>query len=1065
MSAKKSGNSGNSNNSRQSNKSTSQSSKSGSSGSSGNKNSAANSKNSKNSKSSKNNSSSKSTPKHSADERQPILSGDIRYEVFGVLLVVLAIALFIAVVSPGNAVVSKAISTAIWMLFGVGALIMPFMLAAWGVSFFLRTQLATSRKRLIVGVSVVFIAALTLISINTNGAPDNPSRLFIAGNLTSHGGYLGAVFGWLLLRLLGYAISVVIAIGAIIIGATLIGFSLVSLAGRLNRLFMRNRNHDDDYDNDESNAQTSAYDMGDAQPRARANQPARNVMLTPTARLASANQSAQATAPDSDFQDFLDDDFFTDDNSQADALDYAEKTYLPDPTFGETRRIKGREHILAEAEMIRDDLDDFDLEDASPRGTILQLPSLTDNTVDPEAATVIMVKDKVQVTQNPPQVVALNEQYYDLPNMQLLKVSRSRQASRSAEAELRAVASELQETLQEFQVDAQVVGWTAGPTVTLYKLALGEGVRVARITSLADDIALALAASSVRIFSPIPGTSLVGVEVPNAERSMVLLGDVLPSAPSGSLQVGIGKDVEGSNICANLSSMPHLLIGGTTGSGKSVAINSMIMSMLMRTTPAEVRMILIDPKMVELTKYNDIPHLYVPVVTDASKAAAALAWAVIEMERRLKVFMEAGVKNIADFNEQAKKDRESAIKKAEKDHAKAMAAYEKQLVQWQDEENDAVTEPEQQSIPTGDQSSYQSSKLSSEQSNILIFASQSDANATNTTQADAGDSQEWDDWFEDELEWDEWRGDDYQWDEPASAAAADTLTTPEAQTPAETQAQAPTSAPTQQAPTSAPTQQAPLTAQPTTPPTEPQLELPPDLPEELPLVVIVIDELADLMIVAGKDVESSVTRLSQLARAAGLHLIIATQRPSTNVITGVIKANIVNRIAFNVGSGIDSRVILDSTGAETLLGNGDMLFAKPEYGKPIRIQGCYVSEAEINDVTNHWRGQAEPQYREEILATAVAGLSTYQAGGLYDSIDSDDPLVWDAADIVVTTQMGSTSTLQRRLKVGYARAGRIMDNLERHGIVGPANGSKPREVFVDDVLELESIRALVSYDK
>ncbi|MCL2339744.1 MAG: FtsK/SpoIIIE domain-containing protein, partial [Actinomycetia bacterium] len=220
----------------------------------------------------------------------------------------------------------------------------------------------------------------------------------------------------------------------------------------------------------------------------------------------------------------------------------------------------------------------------------------------------------------------------------------------------------------------------------------------------------------------------------------------------------------------------------------------------------------------------------------------------------------------------------------------------------------------------------------------------------------------------------------------------------------------------------------------------------------------------DLMIIAGKDVEASITRLSQLARAAGLHLIIATQRPSTNVITGVIKANIVNRIAFNVGSGIDSRVILDSTGAEALLGHGDLLFSRPEYGKPVRIQGCLVADSEIADVTAFWKRQGQPQYHEEILATAVNGLSSYPINGLYDNSASDDPLVWEAADIVVSTQMGSTSTLQRRLKVGYARAGRIMDNLEQKGIVGPANGSKPREVFVSDILELESIRALEAVD-
>jgi S-DNA-T family DNA segregation ATPase FtsK/SpoIIIE len=497
-----------------------------------------------------------------------------------------------------------------------------------------------------------------------------------------------------------------------------------------------------------------------------------------------------------------------------------------------------------------------------------------------------------------------------------------------------------------------------------------------------------------------------------------LLGDVLPQAPSGALQLAIGKDVEGASIVANLAGMPHLLIGGTTGSGKSVAINSMIMSMLMRTTPAEVRMILIDPKMVELTRYNDIPHLYVPVVTDAAKAAASLAWSVLEMEHRLKLFMDAGVKNIAAYNEQVRKTRAEAISKAEKtaqrQASKAQAAAQEQA---------AAQALAAQALAAQEQAAAQA---------LAQTTAQAQATYEQEQAPDLG-------FYADHAE-----NDFMELEEPHdlfydqdTVQAVNQLTDQAAYQE---------------------------TDQAANQPAEIELELPADLPEELPLVVIVIDELADLMIVAGKDVEASVTRLSQLARAAGLHLIIATQRPSTNVITGVIKANIVNRIAFNVGSGIDSRVILDTTGAESLLGNGDLLFSKPEYGKPTRIQGCFVSEAEINEVTSFWKSQGQPNYHEEILATAVGGLSTYHAGSMYEGADSDDPLVWDAADIVVTTQMGSTSTLQRRLKVGYARAGRIMDNLEQKGIVGPANGSKPREVLVDDILDLESLRAIEAAD-
>ena len=466
-----------------------------------------------------------------------------------------------------------------------------------------------------------------------------------------------------------------------------------------------------------------------------------------------------------------------------------------------------------------------------------------------------------------------------------------------SESTLRDTAMLLQETLSDFGIEAQVVGWVAGPTVTLFKVDLPAGVRVSRVTNLTDDIALALAAQGVRIFAPVPGTNYVGIEVPNVKRQNVLLGDVLPDAGKGPLQVAVGKDVEGHSIVSDLAKMPHLLIGGTTGSGKSVAINGMIVSILMRATPAEVRFILIDPKRVEFTPYNGIPHLYVPVVTECKEAASALSWAVAEMDRRLKVFSKVGARNIGQYNAKA---------------AKGM--------------------------------------------NI-------------------GDN-------------------------PA---------------------------------------------------------------EQLPYIVIVIDELSDLMMNVGKEVEFSISRLAQLARAAGIHMIVATQRPSTNVVTGLIKANITNRIALNVASGIDSRVVLDSPGAENLIGNGDLLFSKPEWPKPQRIQGCYVSDEEISAVVSSLREQGEPEYHQEILQTNLITLGDSQPDGSGGTSTADDPLIWEAADIVVNTGLGSTSNIQRRLKVGYSRAGRIMDMLEEKGIVGPPNGSKPREVLVD-AMELETLKAFEQRD-
>ena len=477
------------------------------------------------------------------------------------------------------------------------------------------------------------------------------------------------------------------------------------------------------------------------------------------------------------------------------------------------------------------------------------------------------------------------------------------------DVELKETAAELQETLEDFGIMAQVVGWVAGPTVTLFKVDLPAGVRVSRVTALNDDIALALAAPGVRIFAPIPGTNYVGIEVPNRQRQTVYLGDVLKDAGPGPLQIAIGKDVEGNSIVTDLAKMPHLLIGGTTGSGKSVSINGMIMSILMRATPSEVRFIMIDPKRVEFTPYNGIPHLYVPVVTEPKEAASALSWGVAEMERRLKVFSKVGARNIGQYN------------------AKAQAETER------------------------------------------IAAAEAKG------------------------------------EEPPAR----------------------------------------------------------EVGEELPYIVIIIDELADLMMNVGKEVEFSISRIAQLARAAGIHLIVATQRPSTNVVTGLIKANITNRIAFNVASGIDSRVVLDTPGAENLIGLGDLLFSKPEFAKPLRIQGCYVSEDEINAVVDMLKEQGEPDYHGEILQTNLITVGSQDVMGSGGS-SSDDPLIWDAAEIVVSTGLGSTSNIQRRLKVGYSRAGRIMDMLEEKGVVGPPNGSKPREVLVD-AMELETLKAFESRDE
>jgi S-DNA-T family DNA segregation ATPase FtsK/SpoIIIE len=482
---------------------------------------------------------------------------------------------------------------------------------------------------------------------------------------------------------------------------------------------------------------------------------------------------------------------------------------------------------------------------------------------------------------------------FALPSLALLKRSPSSAAgSRASDKELRGTAQLIESTLATFDIPARVEGWVPGPTVTLFEVKIARGVKVNRVTALSEDIALALASSTVRVLAPIPGKSLIGIEVPNALRTTVTLGDVLSGAlapDAGPLHLGIGKDVSGERVVLDLAGMPHLLIAGSTGTGKSVCINALLMSIMMRSTPDEVRLILIDPKRIELSLYNGIPHLYVPVVTESKEAASALAWAVSEMDGRLRRLQKAQVRNIAMYNSLAREG----------------------------------------TLPEG--------------------------------------------------------------------------------------------------------------------------------MEAMPYLVIVIDELADLMMVAAREVEDSIVRLAQLARAAGIHLIVATQRPSTDIITGLIKTNITTRIAFAVSSGIDSRVILDTIGAEKLVGMGDMLLSTPALSKPKRIQGAFVSEEEITAIVEHLKAQAEPDYHEEILHMRIA-----TGGGVADGGD-DDPLLWEAGDIVVTSRMGSTSLLQRRLRVGYARAGRIMDMLEQKGVVGPPDGSRPREVLAD-IEDLESIKAFERHD-
>jgi len=487
---------------------------------------------------------------------------------------------------------------------------------------------------------------------------------------------------------------------------------------------------------------------------------------------------------------------------------------------------------------------------------------------------------------------------YDYPPIDLLTQGKHASVA-GAEVELRESSACLLDTLESFNIDAQIIGIVRGPSVTRFELTIPRGIKISRVSALADDIALALGAANVRI-APIPDKSAVGIEVPNKTVNTVFIRECIGSNAFANaksrLSFAVGKDITGRPVIGDIAKMPHMLIAGTTGSGKSVCINSMLISLLYKSTPEEVRLIMVDPKMVELGNYNGIPHLLIPVVTDPKKAAGALNWAVGEMERRYKLFADHQVRNLVGYND---------LMRAEK--AKAEAA----------------------------------------------------------------------------------------------AAEGETATAEQYQV--------------------------------------------------LPQIVIVIDELADLMMVAAKEVENSICRIAQKARAAGMHLVVATQRPSSDVITGIMKANIPSRIAFAVASQIESRIILDTTGAEKLIGKGDMLYAPLGEGKPLRVQGCFISNEEIESVIEKIKETSTAEYSEEILEhieRQAEQADSKSGGSSGDPGEDEDEMIEEAIDVIMESRQASTSMLQRRLKLGYSRAARIIDQIEERGIIGPFEGSKPRQILI-----------------
>lgn len=490
-------------------------------------------------------------------------------------------------------------------------------------------------------------------------------------------------------------------------------------------------------------------------------------------------------------------------------------------------------------------------------------------------------EDKTKEVLQLQHALTVEDENYEFPPIQLLSEGTSR-GMRGGKKAIADNATRLQKTLYSFGVSAKVENVSVGPAITRYELKPAEGVRVSKIANLADDIALNLAAESIRIEAPIPGKQAVGIEIPNTETEMVHLRDILESdsfiSHNSKLAFALGKDVAGNEAITDIAKMPHVLIAGATGSGKSVCINTLITSIIYKAKPSEVKLLMVDPKVVELSVYNGIPHLLIPVVTDPKKAAGALSWAVQEMVNRYSLFASKGVRDIKGYNEAIEKEGSA---------------------------------------------------------------------------------------------------------------------------------------------------------------------------EKLPQIVIIIDELADLMMVAAKDVEDAICRLAQMARAAGMHLVIATQRPSVDVITGIIKANIPSRIAFAVSSQVDSRTILDMVGAEKLLGKGDMLFYPSGAPKPVRLQGAFVSDKEVEKIVDFLKSNGGvPQYSEDIMESIEKANSTDKDLEREECDDDKDPFLNDAIETVIETGQASTSFIQRRFKVGYARAGRIIDQMEERGIISGYEGSKPRQVLM-----------------
>nr|WP_255633406.1 DNA translocase FtsK [Demequina sp. TTPB684] len=742
--------------------------------------------------------------------------------------------------------------------FGVMALVLPLLLVAMAVRLFRAPQEGDANYRIVFGSVLLALAVGGIIHI-ANDAP-SPSDGLVP--VQEAGGILGFLVGTPLAQLLTAPLAVtVLVLLAIAFTLFIIGKPLrevVAAAVQLARRLASGRAvGDDDEDQD-----LDLPEHGTLEPKKRGSLRQRAADAK-RRRLDGGYEADEAFASAASREHSEFDNLVNPTTVLREEGPTQEDPTVPTPLDGSPRHVMPSHGVVSPYAPTGDpELDALDAADA-------QVTTRIERTAPP--TTVVPVGEQGQLENSNP---------YVLPALEVLAKGAPHKTRSSANDR---VVESLTSVLNQFGVDATVTGFMRGPTVTRYEVELGQGVKVEKITQLSKNIAYAVASPDIRILSPIPGKMAIGIEIPNTDRETVSLGDVLRSPVAFKndhpMAIGIGKDVEGGYVMANLAKMPHLLVAGATGAGKSSFVNSMITSILMRATPQEVRMVLVDPKRVELSIYEGIPHLITPIITDPKKAAQALEWVVKEMDTRYDDLAMFGYKHIDDFNKAVRAGK-----------VKPLPGSERRITTY-------------------------------------------------------------------------------------------------------------------------------------------------------PYLLVIVDELADLMMVAPRDVDDSIQRITQLARAAGIHLVLATQRPSVDIVTGTIKANVPSRLAFATSSLADSRVVLDMPGAEKLIGQGDALFLPMGESKPMRVQGAWVTESEIHAAVEHVKTQAQPQFRDDVV---VAGNQAKVAEDIGD--DLDDLLA--AAELVITTQLGSTSMLQRKLRVGFAKAGRLMDLLESREIVGPSQGSKAREVFV-----------------